>query len=114
MERKSDLGKLEGEMNHERLWTLNNKLRVLGGGGMGVWVNLVVGIKEGMYCMEQLVWCINNESWNTGKIKLNLKNFTTELGYYPFCLIYCHQSFPILSKILTAMWGVRGCYLYFN
>ena len=31
-------GKSEEEMNHERLWTLRNKLRVLegaGGGGLG-------------------------------------------------------------------------------
>ena len=27
--------KLEGEKNHERLWTLRNKLRVLGGMGDG-------------------------------------------------------------------------------
>ena len=33
-------------MNHERLWTLRNKLRVLEGTGMGGWVTLVVGIKE--------------------------------------------------------------------
>ena len=36
-------GKLERETNHERLWTLRNKLRVL-----GVGVSLVVGIMEGM------------------------------------------------------------------
>ena len=32
------MGKLEGETNHERLWTLRNKLRVLEGwrvGGLG-------------------------------------------------------------------------------
>ena len=51
-----------GETNHERLWTLRNKLRVLEGRG---WVNLVVGIKEGTYCTEHWVLCINNESWNT-------------------------------------------------
>jgi len=28
-------GKSEGEMNHERLWTLRNKLRVLEGRGLG-------------------------------------------------------------------------------
>ena len=28
-------GKLEGETNHERLWTLRNKLRVLEGIGVG-------------------------------------------------------------------------------
>ena len=44
--------KSDGEMNHERLWTLRNKLRVLEGKGVGGWVSLVVGIKEGMYYME--------------------------------------------------------------
>lgn len=39
-------------MKHERLQTLKNKLRVLVGGG--------VGIKEGTYCMEHWVCCINN------------------------------------------------------
>ena len=33
MERRSELGKLEGKMNHERLWTLKNSLRVLKGRG---------------------------------------------------------------------------------
>ena len=28
-------GKLEGEMNHERLWTLKNNLRALKGQGVG-------------------------------------------------------------------------------
>ena len=47
-----------------------------GGEGVGDWVSLVVGIKEGMYCMEHWVWCTNNEFWNTGKkIKFNLKNY---------------------------------------
>ena len=64
-------GKSEGETNHERLWTWRNKLRVLEGGRVGRWVSLVGGIKEGTYCMEHWVWCINNESWNTEKIKLN-------------------------------------------
>ena len=40
--------KSEGEMNHERLWTLSNKLRVLEGRIVGQgWLSLVVGIKEG-------------------------------------------------------------------
>ena len=55
-------GKSEGKTNHERLWTLRNKLRVLEGRGMGGQVSLLVGIKEGTYCMEDWVWCINNES----------------------------------------------------
>ena len=54
-------GKLEEEMNHESLWTLKNKLRVLEGRGVGGWVSAVVGIMEGMYCIEHWVWCINNE-----------------------------------------------------
>ena len=32
----------------------------------GEWMRwLVMGIKEGMYCMEHWVLCANNESWNT-------------------------------------------------
>ena len=54
-------GKLEGEVNHERLWTLKNNLRVLKGRGLGAWRNQVVGIREGMDCMEHWVWCKNNE-----------------------------------------------------
>ena len=60
-------GKLVGEMNHERLWTLKNNLRVLKGREVEGWVSLVVGIMEGTYCMEHWVWCINNEFWNTEK-----------------------------------------------
>ena len=32
---KVNWGKLEGKMNHERLWTLRNKLRVLEWWGVG-------------------------------------------------------------------------------
>ena len=46
--------------------------------GAGGWVNLVVGIKEGTYCMEHWVWCINNDSWNTEKIKFEKKNKVSE------------------------------------
>ena len=69
-------GKLEGEMNHESLWTLRNKLRVLEGKEVGGWVSLAVGIKEGTYCMDHWVWRINNEFWNAHKkiIELNFKN----------------------------------------
>ena len=35
--------KSEGEMKHERLWTLRNKLRVLEGSRVGIRVSLVVG-----------------------------------------------------------------------
>ena len=53
--------KLEGEVNHERLWTLKNNLRVLKGWGVGGWGNQLVGVREGMDCMEHWVWCKNNE-----------------------------------------------------
>ena len=43
----------------------SEKQTVLEGKEVGGWVSLVVGIKEGMYCMEHWVWCINNEFWNT-------------------------------------------------
>ena len=56
-------GKLEGKLIHERLWTLKNNLRVLK--GVGGWVSLVVGIKEGTFCMEHWELYVNNESWNT-------------------------------------------------
>ena len=59
------MGESEGGMYHERLWTLRNKLRVLEGRWMAGWVSLVVGIKEGTYCMEHWVLYINNESWTT-------------------------------------------------
>ena len=52
---------MEGEVNHERLWTLKNNLRVLKGWGIGSCVSLVVGIMEGTYCMEHWVWYKNNE-----------------------------------------------------
>ena len=72
MERRRELREIggrdePGEMNHEKLWTLKNNLRVLEGKGAGGWVSLVVGIVEGMYCMEHWVWCIHNEFWNTEK-----------------------------------------------
>ena len=51
---------MEGEVSHKRLWTLKNNLRVLEG-DVGDWVSLVVGTKEGTYCMEHWVWCKNNE-----------------------------------------------------
>lgn len=54
--------KSEGEVNHEKLWTRRNKLRVLEGRGLGGWV---MGIKEGMDCMEHWVLYVNNESWNS-------------------------------------------------
>ena len=35
------------------------------GVGVGEWDRLVMGIKEGTYCMEHWVLYANNESWNT-------------------------------------------------
>ena len=52
-------------MNHERLWTPENKLKVLEGRGVGGWASSVKGIKEGMYCTEHWVLYTNNGSWNT-------------------------------------------------
>ena len=52
-------------MNHERLWTQGNKLRVLEGREGGGWASPVMGIKEGTYCMEHWVLYANKEAWNT-------------------------------------------------
>ena len=49
-------------MNHERPWSLRNKLRVLEGREVAAWVSLMLGIKEGTYCMEHWVLYANNES----------------------------------------------------
>ena len=49
-------------MNHERLWTLGNKLSV--SEGRGDWDMPVMGIKEGTYCMVRWVLYASNESWN--------------------------------------------------
>ena len=46
-------------MNHERLWTLGNKLRASEGRWVGDWDRPVMGTKEGR------VLYTNNESWNT-------------------------------------------------
>ena len=62
---KVNWGKLEGEMNDEKLWILRNKLRVLERRKVEGWVTLVVGIKEDTYCMEHWVLYVNSESWNT-------------------------------------------------
>ena len=35
------------------------------GRGVGDWVSLVIGSKEGTYCIEHWVLYANNESWNT-------------------------------------------------
>ena len=51
-------------MNHERLWTLGNKLRASEGRGVGDWDRPAMG-KEGTYCMVQWALYANNESWNT-------------------------------------------------
>ena len=47
-------------MKHEKLWTLRNKLRAL----WGEWDGLLMGSKEGTYCMVHWVLYASNESWN--------------------------------------------------
>ena len=59
---------MEGEVNHERLWTLKNNLSVLKGREVGGWGNQVVGIREGTDCMELWVWYKN---MNTVMLKIN-------------------------------------------
>ena len=54
----------EREMNHERLWTLGNKLKVSEGRRMGGWASRVKCIKEGTCCMEHWVLYTTNESLN--------------------------------------------------
>ena len=51
-------------MNHERLWTLGNKLRASEGRVVGEWDRLVMGIKEGTYCIVHWVLYASNESCN--------------------------------------------------
>ena len=51
-------------MKHERLWTLRSKLVAPEGRGVGEWDRLVMGIKEGTYCMENWVLYASKESWN--------------------------------------------------
>ena len=51
-------------MNHERLWTLGNKLRASEGSRAGEWDRLVMGSKEGMYCMVHCMLYATNESSN--------------------------------------------------
>ena len=57
-------------MNHERLWTLGNKLRASEGRRVGDRDRLGMGIKEGTYCVVHWTLYANNESWNfTSKTK---------------------------------------------
>ena len=42
-------------MNHERLWTLGNKLTASDGSLVGDWDRPMMGIKEGTYCMVHWV-----------------------------------------------------------
>ena len=54
-------GKSEGEMNHERLWTLRNKLKLLEGKGWRLgWPS--GGYEGGACCNEHWVSYANNES----------------------------------------------------
>ena len=51
-------------MKDERLWAMRNKLRASEGRGAGEWDRLVMGSKEGTYCMVHWVLYANNEASN--------------------------------------------------
>ena len=51
-------------MKHERLWTMRNKLRTSEGRGVGEWDRLVMGSKEGTYCMVHRVLYATNGTLN--------------------------------------------------
>ena len=51
-------------MKHERPWTLRNKLRASERIAVGDWDRLVMGSKEGTYCMVPWVSYATNESSN--------------------------------------------------
>ena len=51
-------------MKHERLWTQRNKLRASEGRGVGEWDRLVMGSKEGRYCLVHWVLYATNEPSN--------------------------------------------------
>ena len=57
-------GYSEWGMKYERLWTLGNKLRASEGWVVGEWDRLVMGSKEGTYCMVHWVLYATNESSN--------------------------------------------------
>ena len=52
-------------MEHERLWTLGNKLRASEGRGVGEWDRLVMSSGEVTYCMVHWVLYATNQSWNS-------------------------------------------------
>ena len=58
-----------------RDYGLGNKLRASEGKRVWQWDRLVVGSKEGRYCMVHWVLYATNESWN----------FTSKLGMY--CMV---------------------------
>ena len=66
-----------------------------GGEGVEGWVSLVMGIKEGTYCMEHWVWCINNEFWNTEK-KIKLKS---QFKKKPKLELPCNSAIPLWAFI---------------
>ena len=57
-------------MKHERLWTLRNRLRASEGRVVGEWDRLVMGSREGTYCMVHWVLYATNGA----------SNFTSEAG----------------------------------
>ena len=57
-------------MKHERLWTMRNKLRASEGRRVGELDRLLMGSKEGTYCMVHWVLYATNGA----------SNFTSESG----------------------------------
>ena len=70
---------MQGEVNHERLCTLKNNLRVLERRGLGCWVSLVVGIMGGMHCME---YRCGAYAMNSATLKSNLIFFKGDMRLY--------------------------------
>ena len=62
-------------MNHERLWTLGNKLRVLEGRRVGGWVSPAMGIKEGTY------------AWSTGCYTQTMNHGTLHEKLRMYCMV---------------------------
>ena len=71
---RSEMGEIGG--GDEPWETVDSEKQTEGFGGEGSvgFGEPGSGTKEGTYCMEHWVWCINNESWNTEKIKYKNNN----------------------------------------
>ena len=64
----------EREINHKKLLMIENKLRVDGERWVGGWDRLVMGRKEGTYCMVHWVLYTTNGA----------SNFISEFGDVPY------------------------------